>query len=880
MNFKKGIFLSLFFLVSFHWIPGQTTALVTLDNVTDLFNKQISLFPQEKIYMHTDKQYYMSGETVWFRAHVADARLHQPASASRYVYVELINPCDSVVTRLKIRPEDGAHQGYITLPEDIPEGNYFIRAYTHFMRNAGPEYFSKKNIYIGSPHAAKLHIGTDFLYRSDKKAEVKLFFRDVDTQMDQIPKKITYRIDDQKEVVLKEPAAEVQFQITLPASPERHVMLLEVVNESFLYRKYIPVPSSETSFDVGFYPEGGDLLEDVSCKVAFKAMRSDGKSENITGKIVDQSGTEVLTFSTVHAGMGSFTLTPDKGKTYVAVCENGEKKELRLPLPVAKSQAYSLKTRWSKNQLFVGVNKSEGIPPVPLYVVGHVRGYVQFAGIWDFNADFIQFPEVSLYPGVMHILLLNESLQVVSERLVFVQNENIIQSSADYSTEKPVYANRQLIRNKVILSDSQGNPLSGNFSVSVTDDQYISVDTCESILTDLLLSSDIRGYIENPAFYFGKNKNANTALDLLMMTQGWRRYDISKLMKSDFSKPSWMLEIGPEISGKVAEALLLGKAKPLPATEVTAVGMNTEYTEVTQTDSLGNFYFHHCEFPDSVKIMVLATPKKGLKRTELTLNDDGYPDVGNDLVSSFELKPDILGNYIRQADKKYLTENGMRMIYLDEVNIRAQRKKKMTSEYYTHSDFSISSEDISKFGGMSMRNILLTFPGVRIEGNNITLPGAAGPPALMINNRITELEELDAIDPVMIEQIDLLKNGANTIMFGPRGFNGVIVIYFKPGKSGKDFPPSHIQMVAPLGYQPFAEFYSPKYDTPEAKNNPVPDLRSTIHWQPQVKTDEKGISSFEFYSADSETRYSVVIQGLTTDGKIINQKGSVIVQSN
>ncbi len=878
MKLLKIIFCSLLFACG-GIISGQTQTPVTLEYVTELFNTQVARFPQEKIYVHTDKQYYMSGETIWFRAHIAEARLHLPASASRYVYVEFINPLDSVVDRIKIRPEDNVHQGHISLPDDLPEGNYFIRAYTHFMRNAGPEYFASKNIYVGNPQAANLQIDAAFTYLSDKKAEAKISFINVSKQSPQIPDKITYRIDEQKEIVLKQPASDIQFQFNLPSKPSKHVMLLEVVNENYLYRKYVTIPAPEGAVDVSFYPEGGDLLENVACKVAFKALKPDGKTAAVNGKIVDQSGTEITTFNTVHAGMGSFMLTPEKGKTYYAVCNDDDKKELKFRLPAVKPQGYSLKTRWSKNQLFVGVARTEGMESAPLYIIGHVRGHVQFAGIWDFSEDFIKFPQENLYPGVMHISLLNSALQTVSERLVFIHNDDVIRSQVDYSTEQPEYYRRQLIRNKVVLTDLQGQPLSGNFSVAVTDNRFIKVDSCESIYTDLLLTSDLRGYIENPAYYFQQNRNADIALDLLMMTQGWRRYDVSKLMKNDFSKPAWMLEIGPEISGKVGEALLLGKAKPMIGTEVTAVGMNVQYTELTLTDSLGRFYFHNCELPDSAKLMVMASPKKGLKRTELTLNDDGYPGIGHDLVSSFEPSPALLADYIRQADEKYISENGMRMIYLDEVEIRAQRKPKMTSHYYTHSDFSITSEDIAKFGSMSIRNLLLTFPGIRIEGNNISLIGASGPPALMVNNRITELDELDAIDPVSIEQIDFLKNGANTIMFGPRGMNGVIVIYYKVGQFGKGLPPSNIQMMAPLGYQPAVEFYAPKYDTPETRNNPDPDLRSTIHWQPQVKTDENGVGNFEFYSADNETNYDVVIQGLAADGKIINQQGKIVVKS-
>ena len=105
------------------------------DSLVLMFHNQLTIFPQEKIYLHTDKPYYISGERIFFRAHLADASTHIPATASRYVYVELINPVDTVVTRVKIRQDEGAFHGYLLIPDDVPEGDYTMRAYTTYMRS-------------------------------------------------------------------------------------------------------------------------------------------------------------------------------------------------------------------------------------------------------------------------------------------------------------------------------------------------------------------------------------------------------------------------------------------------------------------------------------------------------------------------------------------------------------------------------------------------------------------------------------------------------------------------------------------------------------------------------------------------------------------------
>jgi len=121
-----------------------------------------------------------------------------------------------------------------------------------------------------------------------------------------------------------------------------------------------------------------------------------------------------------------------------------------------------------------------------------------------------------------------------------------------------------------------------------------------------------------------------------------------------------------------------------------------------------------------------------------------------------------------------------------------------------------------------------------------------------------------------------LKDVGSTTIFGPRGSNGVIVIFTKDGKINPVAnKPFHIKSVMPLGYQTQAEFYAPKYDTPAKQRSQTPDQRTTIHWQPVVQTDSLGVALFEFYTADETTSYTVIIEGLADDGTIIRQEGKL-----
>jgi len=176
---------------------------------------------------------------------------------------------------------------------------------------------------------------------------------------------------------------------------------------------------------------------------------------------------------------------------------------------------------------------------------------------------------------------------------------------------------------------------------------------------------------------------------------------------------------------------------------------------------------------------------------------------------------------------------------------------------------------------------LTTIPGVMVDLNYRQKGGIPValyhdvniiPPVLLVDDQIWDLKDIDLINPSDIAQIDVSK-GPN--IFGMKGGGGVISIFTKTIDDYKDnYNALNIKSISPLGYQQSVEFYAPKYDTPEKRNATVPDLRTTIHWQPVVQTDEQGEASFDFYTADDPATYTIIIEGVSDDGKIIHYRGS------
>lgn len=850
---------------------GQTSL---PDSVTMLFSRQLKMFPQEKIYLHTDKSYYVAGEKIWFRAHLADAAIHLPVALSRYVYVELIDPLDSMLVRVKIRPAEGSYQGHIEIPEDTPQGSYEMRAYTSFMRSVGEDYLCSKSIGIGHPQSRVVFTETTFNFESERKISAE--FRFQDNYLSPVkPESIIVRVNNGNPMTLKaDDNGRSAFTFHLSPDSRKRVLLLESIKDKYRYREYITIPVPDNDFEVSFYPEGGNLLSGTAGRVAFKALRSNGRWTDISGTLYDDEENKISDFKSIHSGMGSFFFLPEKGKSYHVVVKNDKDQSRRFELPPVQDSGYDLASRWSKNRLLLTVLKPAGtIQQDTLYLVAHTRGLIHFIAKWEPEREVVSLPGESFPSGVLHLLLLDAHRRPLSERLFFINNKD--QALAAIQPDKENYDKRSLVINQVTIQDQDNKPLAGSFSVAVTDDREVPTDTTCNIMTTLLLTSDLRGKIENPAFYFREGPKSAQALELLMLTQGWRRYTLPDVLAGKFTRPTSYLEVGPEISGTVKT--LFG-GKPAANIDVTVLSLKGDYFENATTDSLGHFYFRNGELPDSTRYIIHAVPKMGSKRVELTVNTDQYPERTIPPVPFPGLPREILVKYGEKTEQKYTYEHGVRHIYLDEITVTANRKPVRKSDYYSQPDNSITEDAIDRFHPSDIRMLLMQLPGVMVSGNKVSIRGQ-GDPLLVVDGITMDISNLDMVNVYDVAQVDVLKNAVNTAIFGSQGGNGVIVIFTKQGKISFRPQPFNIKNILPLGYQMPAEFYAPKYDQPEALNQPNPDLRTTIDWEPNVKTDSTGVASFSFYTADSETSYSVIIEGITSNGKIIHQEGKIMRQN-
>jgi len=798
-----------------------------IDSLNHSMLEQLSIYPQEKLHIHNDKAWYIAGEKIFFRAWLVDAFTNQPSALSEYVYAELLNTSDSVVAKVKIGKNDGYFSGYIPIPEDVFEGNYTICAYTQYMRNTGVDNVFRKQVFVGQP------------------------------------------VEKYKFSVAKQRDAE--------------------------------------DYDVTFFPEGGYLIQGENCIVSFKALTRDGSPENITGRLIDEKGVELNKFATLHDGMGGFAIEPLKGKKYFAECVSSSGKRKRFELPVSRADAYTLSAEKKDDELFLFILSGEDAKKSqkPLFLLVHNKGFIHY--FQEINSDqfSLKFDMASFPSGIIQFLLLDDNLNPLSERLIFNRNDNDF-AKVDFQTDKTNYSPREAVNAVFKIADNDNNLLPGSFSISVTDNADIPVDTTQTILTSLLLTSELKGNIPNPSYYFRENdERAAIALDLLLITHGWRRYNIPEALKGKYEQPSIMPERASTVQGRVKSLI---RNRPIENAKIFLFSNPSGFVGDGLSDANGHFSIEIPEFePDSMSFTAIALTEKGSDKLELLLDTVIFEKIfalkSQPIIAKNEIKPSFaqMNDYIAKADRQYLIENGMRVIDLPEVEVKTKRidytnnfSLFMPNEISNRLDV-LTSAQIEAIHPATLSDLLNQFFSIRMQETDEGQLKAIierGPrnlqdlgkeyAALIVDDMIIRDYDLNNIvDPENVEKIGILKPGsAKSVMLGSDGSYGAIVIETKKGASftSNRSPSFNKQSIRPLGIQQPAEFYSPTYEKGAKPDAEHPDFRTTIYWNPNVELSETGETKLLFHAADTHSQYSVIIEGLLSNGKIIYNFNKIVVE--
>lgn len=763
----------------------------------DLFVKNANLYNsrrlQEKVFVHLDRAFYVAGETAWFKVYLVDGYIHHPVNSSKVVYLEILDDANQPLIQTKVSLMNGAGRGSIALPAALSSGNYRVRAYTHWMKNFGPEQYFHQQITV-----------------------VNVF----------------RRLDEK-------------------------------------------VKSENGKLDIQFFPEGGQLVNGIQSKIAYRVVDATGKGISFAGSILSAKGDTVVRFKPLKFGLGSFYFTPNISELYQVVIEDAKGLRVQTTLPTIQSIGYTLQVSDTlQNSVHIKIQEqgNKNSSPV-IYLIGHTRQTIKIASshfLKDGTTSVIISKDI-FGEGISHLTIFNSEFKPLCERLIFNRPENTISLST--TTDLPEYDTRSKIKLTIKADKIKKDTL--NLSVAVYKMDSLQQFYPTDIQSYIWLTSELNGRIESPEYYLTKDAYTSGAVDNLLLIHGWSRFTWKDI--EDSKSPIRFLPEyrGHLISGKIVDRV---SEKPVPGviTYLSAPSKKIQSYE-SISDGQGNVVFETSEFYGKRKLIVQTSQSDSLVRIEL-----------NSPFSTQFLTSKIPSINLTDKHAKQLTARSISMQIDDgfkKQNTVTSISPSDSSSFYGQPSEHYNLDDYTRFPLLEevMREYI---KGVRLRKNDdqfiLKVLNTSNntvferePLVLLDGVPIFNTHQLMALDPLNVQHLDVI---TNKYLLGSLAFDGIVSFRtYRGDLGGFQFSPKTLQ----LDYdalQAQKEFFSPRYETQQQKENRIPDARHLLYWLPDLKVSNQD-QSLHFYSSDQPGIYQAVIQGISVNGNPVFKTNSFTVKS-
>jgi len=644
--------------------------------------------------------------------------------------------------------------------------------------------------------------------------------------------------------------------------------------------------------DIQFLPEGGSLIAGNYSRIAFKAVGPNGRGKAVKGIVTDDTGEEITRFESGYAGMGSFTFVPKEGRAYKTGVTFADGATATAQLPKALLSGYALNVNNAgADTIGVRIAGADNSPMQKIRLVAQACGKVYYAVENDSDNKYfsVAIPKSKFPTGIVQFTLLSPSGEPLNERLAFIENHN--EGTLDLITDRQAYSSRQKINIQLNVKNKDRKPSTGSYSAAVIAEDKVPADTLNepTILTSLLLTSDLKGNIEQPNYYFNHPTEKTRAdLDNLLLTQGYRHFTWKQL--ADTAAPKFQPENGITISGTVKR-----NNKPVQGAQVKLFSKTGGMFMLdTVTDMNGKFAFRDLIFADSTKFVVQSKVKKGQEDVILELDTTRAPQLkmqqpadSNEALQTAEIATYLVGEKQFYEEQKKFGIN-QHTILLKEVKVEAKKDPPIIphSQNFNGSGNAnqvLTSKDIDR---LVTGNLGYGLDGVLNEVFFVVAMGTTNaysvrynsrsyhtrPMAFLIDGVWSDGNDFSNLHPDDVEGIEVILDAHYGAVYGSRAADGVIIVTTKPARRIKEYyrdAPGVITYM-PKGFYKAREFYSPQYDNPHT-NQKMADLRSTIYWNPNIITDKDGKASFSYFNADGKGTYRVVVEGIDADGNLERQ---------
>jgi len=913
---KRAKYIIISFLIITSFIGAITEDKSFVSHLIKQLKNYIEKLPEEKVYLQTDKNLYRPGEIIWFKAHVVKPTNNNPSFLCKTLNTFLVDESGNEIIDEIFIINNGIVKGSLLLDSTFADGNYKLIAYSSWMKNLDAKDAFCKNVFIRKhippPFIIQVSLNDSLYFPSDTlKAELLMIslegkpiekhkFEFVLRTLDKIVKKGKGKTNE---------SGKASINLLLTEKYLADKIFLDITSEYLNYpqRVSILVPTPDYKVDLQFFPEGGEMINGMETKVAFKAVDNEGNPFDFEGEIFKNNSEVVASVKSFYLGMGVFKLIPQKTDSLKLRIIKPSGITSLYPLPKTIPEGHTLLiTDRRRDTLTVKVQSSETKRWNDLYLIAQVRGRIYWYTPNAFKGDtIIEIPTKFFPAGIAQITLFDGQYIPHAERLVFVNKHK--RMYIDIIPDKETYDPREKVVLNIEVKDENDNPILADLCLSVVEKNRLrNINKEPNIQSYLLLNPQLNGKIFNPNFYLQNTEKADQALDLLLMTHGWRRFKWEDILSFDETKGSSYIN-QDYIHGVVYNS----RGKPVVNAQFSVLKTlgNWEYYG-TKTDVSGKFQIPSEVYLEMGKsnLSVQAVAPNG--NVNLNIEFDNtflVKTIDYYVLNEIESEEIDFGN--KDEKKQKIETKGTKLIVTEPFNIK---------DYFSSiTEGSILIEEVSIKGRKPLANIppeefrrkYVEFkkkgdelypifgdfvsllrqvnPAFLIRDDKIIFRGRTtfqGKPqgALIIIDGIpinfdpeTSMSDLDElINSSDIAEIKITPSPGAALKYSGQFMGGLIEIKTKGSKEyfdelrKKEMEPGESYITLLRGFRISREFYSPSYDLRFADSLTEEDVRSTIYWNPEVHVDNTGIAQVTFFNSDVKTSIKGTVEGIGVGGRL------------
>ena len=855
----KALILLVLMVIAVTLLPAQEQDQGPIPKISLQITNYFSYYPQEKVFLVTDKSEYKPGEAIWFRAFVADAENRPASEEGSKLSIGLYDKAGALLLKNSYDLTKGEASGTLIVPDNVQSDTYFLGAYTSSLYS--PDQVSVVRLKIDQQYNNQWvveAIAKDSVSVAEKSNELFVVLRDITGNILK-NEYLRYKLKNGPEVLATDKIktddnGKVTIPLTIPAKTNGEPFICELSDLKDEWKHEIFLPTSVDPLVVRFYPEGGNLVAGIPTRIGFSVFNKWGIPVDVEGSVVNQDGSPVTPVKTLTKGLGLFSVlnTGQQKLKLQLTGTTGQGQSFELPAPSSNGLAIAV-VKTDADFIYANLIFQDKQKHNISLIITHGNS-VYWAGDMEINGTGrIKLPANQLPHGINLLSVFSKEGNLLAERLVFKDNKLALKINVAPEKTKLQPKGKMLV--KVQLTDENNQPVSGNVCVSVADKFNEAVNQV-SIDDYMQLESEVETPFSSFPEAFKQKETNNALLDVFLIANKLKGFDWARIRQFKPENATGTHMENFSVSGVVTDK----SGNKMNKAKVSLANNKNMQIYSTITNSEGIFSFPNLSMSNIDDFSVKATDADGKRELKVNLIKDLPGQISVYVFNS--IQKHILQNKDFCADKQYIANN-------PDLFPKAPKKVRTSTSNLDNQRNQLNSST-------NILDVIKSIKPFKLASNQIVFFGSEnslnyqGGALIVIDGQQmgTDVGVIQGLSPSDVDHINVSTNPMDIQRYTGLNSVGIVEIFLKGGLA-KGANTMKTEGLDGNNHIPGS--------FPETKEKINRETGTTLFWKPDQKVDQSGKFEFEVGAGKVISDFIIEVQGTTSDGRVGIGKASFSV---